>query len=501
VSALTFDQAQVALAEIGDLGLTADECNEKLWTARCPLCAAATVGTEKRPLSIVETKRDGPVRIECRNGCDRAEILRRLLAALPSEDSTGRVVAESFARVRTEQTRWLWAGRIPLRAPSLLVGREKLGKSTLTVELAARLSRGRLPGDLAGHPSSVLLLSYEDSPGSTIKPRLLAAGADPALIFQATAQRDGLRDLVSLPDDVDNIAAIVQEHKCRLVIVDPFSASLSGDVNSHRDQDIRRAIASLAQLAEVEDAALLLVAHFNKAAGGDSLTRVLGSRGLTAASRSVLVFGRAPDTEDGSPERVLAHAACNLAAEAPSLACRIEPRVIDTEAGIVETSRLVLLGEIDACADDLLAYRSEDERSDREIAADWLEDELADGEWRKAAEIKAGAKADGIAERTLHRARVQLGVEDRREGFPPVGEWRLAFVPTPAGTNGATEVGANGQTRMVEPNPTHREAHTCQVSDNGTIDWGAAVRALDDLPDDEAREAAYARLERPAATS
>ena len=53
------------------------------------------------------------------------------------------IVAESFARIRAERTRWLWEGRIALGAPTLLVGREKLGKSTLTNELAARLSRGR----------------------------------------------------------------------------------------------------------------------------------------------------------------------------------------------------------------------------------------------------------------------------------------------------------------------------------------------------------------------
>ena len=47
--------------------------------------------------------------------------------------------AESFAEIRAERTRWLWEGRIPLGTATLLVGREKLGKSTLTIELAARL--------------------------------------------------------------------------------------------------------------------------------------------------------------------------------------------------------------------------------------------------------------------------------------------------------------------------------------------------------------------------
>src|SRR5207248_821076 len=150
------------------------------------------------------------------------------------------------------------------------------------------------------------------------------------------------------------------------------------------------------------DLAVLLIAHFNKAQGSDALSRVLGSRGLTAAVRSVLAFSKAPDAEDGSPDRVLAHKASNVSPEAPSLACRIEPRVIEDETGTIETSRLVIVGETDTHADELLNTRSEDERSDREIAADWLADELADGLWHGAAEIKAAATGAEIHLRTLH---------------------------------------------------------------------------------------------------
>jgi len=388
------------------------------------------------------------------------------------------IVAESFADIRAERTRWLWQGRILLGAPTLLVGREKLGKSTLTVALAANVSRGTLAGDLAGEPSNVLILSYEDAAGSTVKPRLLAAGADPARIYQPRAEREGVRDLVSLPDDVEAIGEHVREHHCRLIVVDPFSASLGAEINSHRDQDIRRALAALAQLAENEDAALLLVAHFNKAQVGDSLTRVLGSRGLTAACRSVLVFGRTPDAADGSPDRVLAHAACNVAREAPSLACRIEGRVIEDEAGTIETSLLLILGDCDTHADDLLATRGEDERSDRDIAADWLGDELADGEWRRASEIKTSAKDAGIAERTLQRARVHLGVEDRREGFPAVSEWRLAVVPPRPGTTAVPATGTTEPTRATEADTAVGESQSCQVSDNGMTGSSTAERTL-----------------------
>jgi AAA domain len=473
-SALTVDQVLVAAGELG-LSYTAAE-RPGLWHLVCPVCAAYR---DDQPLTMTcgepefgETEGEKRARLDCRGGCDAEEVERQLAAVLDettaAASSGGRaIVAECFAAIRTERPRWLWEGRIPLGAPTLLVGREKLGKSTLTVKLAAEVSRGTLDGDLHGKPSGVLMLSYEDNAGSTVKPRLLAANADLIRVFQPSAQRDGVRDLVSLPDDLEAVGAIIRDHDCRLVIVDPFSAALSGEVNSHRDQDMRRAIASLAQLVEARNAALVLVAHFNKAQGGDALTRVLGSRGLTAAVRSVLVFGRPPDAEDGSPDRVLAHAACNIAAEAPSLTCRIEPRVIETEAGDIKTSRLAIVGDCDTHADDLLSTRSEDERSDLDVAADWLADELADGDWRPAREVKAAGKAAGIQERTLQRAMKHLGVEHRREGFPAISEWRLTVASDPVVATVAPTPGRDRENASVEPKPNSSHAQSRQGRKNG----------------------------------
>jgi 5S rRNA maturation endonuclease (ribonuclease M5) len=414
--------------------------------------------------------------VEAAKGKDAAD---HLAAGLTVDDFTATdsptpsaervIIAESFTTIRAERTRWLWDGRIPLGAPTLLVGREKLGKSTLTNELAARLTRGELPGDLAGEPVDVLVVGYEDNAGSTVKPRLLAAGADPARVHRIRAEYRGSQDLVSFPDDVERIAQCAREHGARLLVIDPFSASLGADVNSHRDQDIRRAIAPLAQLAEDADLAVLLVAHFNKAQGGDSLSRVLGSRGLTAAVRSVLVFGKAPDAEDGSPDRVLAHAACNVAREAPSLSCRVEARVIEDETGTIETSRLVIVGDCDTDADALLATRSDDERTDREIAADWLADKLADREWHGADKIRENAKTAGIAERTLYRARKLLGVKDRREGFQAVSEWRLPNLATPPGKVGGEDGWQSCENGSTEPNPAPSDSQPCQVSDSGKV--------------------------------
>ena len=88
--------------------------------------------------------------------------------------------------VEQEKTEWLWNRRIPFGAITIIDADPGLGKSTTTTDLAARLSTGRpMPGGkVVGKKKTriikgnVLLLSAEDDPSRTIRPRLEAADAD-----------------------------------------------------------------------------------------------------------------------------------------------------------------------------------------------------------------------------------------------------------------------------------------------------------------------------------
>ena len=48
-----------------------------------------------------------------------------------------------LSTVRPERVAWLWPGRIPRGKLTILDGDPGLGKSVLTMDLAARVSRGR----------------------------------------------------------------------------------------------------------------------------------------------------------------------------------------------------------------------------------------------------------------------------------------------------------------------------------------------------------------------
>ena len=121
---------------------------------------------------------------------------------------------------------------------------------------------------------------------------------------------DGHDRFLSIPEDIPLIEKGIERVGARLVVLDPLMAFLSGDTNSHRDQDIRRALAPLAGLAERTGACVLVVRHLNKAPGNNPLYRGGGSIGIIGAARMAFVVGKDPQDEN---RRVLASTKNNLA--------------------------------------------------------------------------------------------------------------------------------------------------------------------------------------------
>jgi hypothetical protein len=324
----------------------------------------------------------------------------------------GRPVVVPLASVESRAVEWLWPGRIPRGKLTILDGDPGLGKSAVALDLAARVSAGRaMPdGSPPGASGAVVLLTYEDDLGDTIRPRLEAAGGDPARVFAfRIAAEDGER-LAEIPGDLGALEEVVKDHGVVLVIVDPLMAALTGDVNAHRDQDVRRALAILAKVAERTRAAVLVIRHLNKggAAGSNPLYRGGGSIGIIAAARSALLLARDPEDPE---RRVLAVTKANLAAPTPALGLRL----VKAEGALT----IDWLGATQHSAEDLLAVPTDrEERSALDEARDFLRDRLAGGP-QPAEEVKRAGKAAGIFERTLERARHALGVTSRRQGFGP----------------------------------------------------------------------------------
>jgi hypothetical protein len=319
-----------------------------------------------------------------------------------------------LSAVQPEYVSWLWPGRIPLGKLTVLDGDPGLGKSVLTLDLAVRVSRGwamplepREVGDEPEvcPPAGVVLLSAEDGLEDTIRPRLDAAGADPERVLALDHVPDGKGTrLPSLPGDVPYLKAAVRRMQAKLVIVDPLTAYLGGETNMHKDQDVRRALHPLSVLAGETGAAVLVVRHLNKMAGGNPLYRGGGSIGIIGAARSGLLVAKDPDDPD---RRVLAATKCNLAKLPPSLAFDLSP----AENGAL---RVGWIGPSAHTAESLLAApRDEEDQSAVGQAVEVLRTILADGPVQ-AEQAKAEARKAGVQERTLQRAKALLKVESRK---------------------------------------------------------------------------------------
>jgi RecA-family ATPase len=243
------------------------------------------------------------------------EIRTAELAATNSiSTGTGRAPIGQLARdIEPEHVTWVWPGRLAAGKVSVFDGDPGLGKSTQTLDIAARISRGALlPG--CATPSKgqgVVILSAEDGAADTIVPRLRAAAAnlDRVFILQGVRSQDGNEDAVTLPGHLSVVEQAITDVDAALLIVDPLMAYLGADTNAHRDQDVRRALAPLAAMLERTSCAGLLIRHLNKGQAGSALYRGGGSIGIIGAARFGLLVARDPDDDEA---RILAPTKCNI---------------------------------------------------------------------------------------------------------------------------------------------------------------------------------------------
>jgi len=304
---------------------------------------------------------------------------------------------------------WLWVGRIPLGMLTLLDGDPGLGKSTLTLDLAARVSTGgAMPDGFGGGvPSGAVVLSAEDDLARTVRPRLDVAGADVSRVATVAIQdAEGTRAPVIRADDLSKLEAAILEVGARLVVVDPLMAYLPDEVNAHHDHDVRRALGALSGLAESTGAAVVIVRHLNKSSGGNSLYRGGGSIGIIAAARSALLV--APDPQDAE-RRILAVNKANLGQLRPALAYRL------VAVPGADHAKVSWEGPTQHTAAELMEREVIGERGARDEAVRFLREMLV--EPLPAKDVKALARDAGLSDATLRRARGPAGVIVHREGF------------------------------------------------------------------------------------
>lgn len=368
----------------------------------------------------------------------------------PAEDSTSLETA-CAADVQSQPIRWLWPGRIALGKLTVLAGDPGLGKSMLTLGIASHVTRGTAwPVDRSECPQgTVLLVSAEDDIADTIRPRLDAAGADVTRVHILTAVREPDKDGrlkargLSLREDLAALERKLLDLKdCRLLVIDPVTAYLDG-TDSHKNAEVRALLAPLTEVAQRHGVAVIAVTHLNKGGGQSAMYRAMGSLAFVAAARAVFVATKDKDNES---RRLVLPVKNNLGNDQTGVAYRIE--VADNGAPFVTWfDEAVTVNADEALSPGL----PDEERTERDEAANWLRAVLNDGPV-KVKELKKLANEDGHAWRTVQRAMRPAGAISERSGFGAGARWRLNDAndaPFPhVGANGAN--GPNGENGRPE---------------------------------------------------
>ena len=228
-----------------------------------------------------------------------------------------------FKSIETKAIEWLWQRWVPLGKLTILDGDPGLGKSTMLLDLAARVSTsGTMPDQSIGTLGNVIIMSAEDAPEDTIRPRLEAAAANlDRVIDLSHVVVGGQERPPEIPSDLPLIEAKIRDHQARLLIIDPLMAFLYG-ADANKDQEIRRVLYKLSKIAEKHRCSIICMRHLNKSSNGKAIYRGNSSIGVIGHARAGLLVAQDPDNED---KRVLAVSKSNLAAKPKSLTFVLDP--------------------------------------------------------------------------------------------------------------------------------------------------------------------------------
>ena len=348
----------------------------------------------------------------------------------PPPDNDGAAVTDvpefavtTLSNVTPEQVKWLWPGRLPLGKVITLDGDPGKGKSTLALTFGAIVTTGgEWPdGSQCDYPGDVILMSAEDGLADTVRPRLDAAGGDPARVHAVQGvplplDDDGEALRMATLADIDLLRRLIKRTSARLVIVDVLMAYLPTGTDSYRDQDVRQVLARMAALAESTGCAILLLRHLNKGKG-DPLYRGGGSIGIVGASRVGLLA--APDLDDDDV-RVLAALKNNLAPIPASLTYRL---VSDDR---YDVARIEWIGVSEHDARALLT--DHDTQCDTDTGTEarhWLQDYLIESGRVLSRQAKDDGRKAGYSQASIDRAASKLRVISEPEGFPRITHWKL----------------------------------------------------------------------------
>jgi len=325
-------------------------------------------------------------------------------------EKTPTPLIERMTLVEEETVDFLWINRIPRGKLTLFDGDPGVGKSYTALAIAAALSQGQaLPFDKEPEaPLRSLIISAEDGPADTLKPRLRLLDADMDMI----AIPNRTRAFTPWAINASLIEQMLREFPAALLVLDPVIA-FANHKNTDKANDVRELLSPLTVLAEKYKSAFVLIRHLNKSIQSKALYRGQGSMDFAAVCRSCFIF--AQDTNN--PERrLMAHTKSTLAGFQPTL-----------EFFIKTDGSFHWGNETTESADEALGTgepKKKHEAHQLEAAVRFLEEVLGNGP-KPSNDVKTKARDAGISNATLWRAKESMDLKASKARESGEWWWRL----------------------------------------------------------------------------
>lgn len=299
-----------------------------------------------------------------------------------------------MSEVQSQEIEWLWYPFIPYGKLTIIQGDPGDGKTTMVLNLAAKLSKGEALDEnmKVTEPVNVIYQTAEDGLADTVRPRLELAGADCERIIVIDESDKSL----SMVDE--RLEQAIVRTGARLLILDPIQAYLGGGMDMNRANEARDMTKKLGALAEKTKCAIILIGHMNKASGNKAAYRGMGSIDFFAVARSVLLVGR---VEGESNTRAVVQIKNNLAAFG------------HPKAFALSEDGFKWLGDYEITVDEVLGGITP--KANKMEQAKQMLRELAETQSAVLSnEIFDRANELGISKRTLENAKKELGVQTRK---------------------------------------------------------------------------------------
>jgi hypothetical protein len=340
-------------------------------------------------------------RDKLRRGSDAEESLK-------DKPPESRFKVKSIAEIEFEELDFLWYPYLARREISILEGDPGLGKSYLSMIVAAMIASGdKIPSPTNKKVTAqgpVVYFDMENSASTVTKARLRDNGYGDLKNYYPIEEPFSIEDT----DAIEEIYDILEEIQPVLVVFDTLNVYI-GRADTHKGSDVAQAFSFFKKMANDFNCAVLVLRHLTKNSGTSAIYRGQGSISMTGAARIVMSMGVDPDDAD---TRAMAVTKINFASHPKTMTFTIEAHRNDRSKFVWGDFKDLSAQEIlDAAAQS----RSEKQQDHIQDAMELLEKHL-NGEWVERAKIYRIGERRSISRKTINAAIAKMDIAEKGSG-------------------------------------------------------------------------------------